>query len=51
MITFFMLHIVMQQHVYCLGYVSLVLTMYSLSGLVLYRTRLDKEYITNTRET
>jgi len=26
----------MQQHVYCLGYVSLVLVMYSLSGLVLY---------------
>jgi len=31
-----------------LGYVSLVLVMYSLSGLVLYRTRPDKEYITNT---
>jgi len=26
----------MWQHVYCLGYVSLVLVMYSLSGLVLY---------------
>ena len=33
----------MQQHVYCLGYVSLVLVMYSLSGLVLYRTRPDYE--------
>ena len=26
----------MQQHVYCLGYVSLVLVMCSLPGLVLY---------------
>ena len=33
----------MQQHVYCLGYVSFVLVMCSLSGLVLYRTRLCKE--------
>jgi len=29
------LHVVMRQHVYCLGYVSLVLVTYSLSGLVL----------------
>jgi len=35
----------MQQHVYCLGYVSFVLVMYALPGLVLYRTRLGKEYI------
>ena len=35
----------MQQHVYYLGYVTFVLVMYSLSGLVLYRTRPDKEYI------
>jgi hypothetical protein len=28
----------MQQHVYCLGYVSFVLVMYSLSGLILYQT-------------
>jgi hypothetical protein len=39
-----MLHVVMQQHVYCLGYVSFVLVMYSLPGL-------GKEYITNTKET
>ena len=32
----------MQQHVYCLGYVSFVLVMYSLPGLVLYRTRPGK---------
>jgi len=30
------LHVVMRQHVYCLGYVSFVLVMYSLPGLVLY---------------
>ena len=41
----------MQQHVYCLGYVYLVLVMHSLSGQVLYKARPDKEYITNTRET
>jgi len=35
----------MQQHVYCLGYVSFVLVMCSLLGLVLYRTRLDKEVL------
>ena len=41
----------MQQYVYCLGYVSLVLVMYSLPGMVLYKTRPGKEYITNTKET
>jgi len=45
------LHVVMQQHVYCLGYVSFVLVMCSLPGLVLYRTRPGKEHITNTKET
>ena len=34
----------MQQHVYCLSYVSFVLVMYSLPGLVLYCTRPGKEY-------
>ena len=41
-----MLHVVMRQHVYCLGYVSFVLVMCSLPGLVLYRTRPGKEYVT-----
>jgi len=41
----------MQQHVCCLGYVCFVLVMYSLLSLVLYRTRPDKEHITNTKET
>ena len=31
-----MLHVVLQQYVYCLGYVSFVLVMCSLSGMVLY---------------
>jgi len=30
----------MQQHVYCLGYVSFVSVMYCLPGLVLYRSDL-----------
>jgi len=34
------LHVVMQQHVYCLGYVSFVSVMYCLPGLVLYRSDL-----------
>jgi len=34
-----MLHVVMQQHVFCLGYVSFVLVICSLTGLVLYRTQ------------
>ena len=33
--------------VYCLDYVSFVLVMYSLPGLVLYRTRPGKEHITS----
>jgi hypothetical protein len=41
----------MRQHVYCLGYISFVLVMCSLSGLFLYRTRLGKEHITNIKET
>ena len=38
----------MQQHVYCLGYVSFVLVTYSLPGLVLYRllTRPKMKFIT-----
>ena len=37
-----MLHLVMQQHVYCLGYVSFVLVMYSLPGLVFKKLVLTK---------